>query len=139
MQSHFLEWNPELSVDNESLDKQHRELFRIINTILDSEGIEVQSEEFAEILTRLTNYVLKHFKDEEAYMHQIGYPKLKEHALEHKDYSRKVAMYNVGTMDRDPSLPANLSSFLQDWWLDHVKVSDQEYRRYAGNSGNSGT
>ena len=87
-------------------------------------------EEFAKILSKMTDYVLKHFKQEELYMQELSYPKLTEHQQYHRDYAYKVAMYNVDSLSANPPDPKEILEFLEKWWKNHILNVDIDYENY---------
>ena len=63
-------------------------------------------------------------------MQELSYPKLTEHKQNHKDYSYKVAMYNVDLMGINPPEPREIIQFLEKWWTNHIMNSDLDYENY---------
>lgn len=77
-----IEWTPDLSVGVENIDEQHKIWFQKANELFEA-GKERRAKEYINtMIDFLDEYTKKHFKDEEAYMEEIGYPELeaqKEH------------------------------------------------------------
>jgi len=89
-------WTSKLSIGNEDADNEHKKLLGIFDDLVEFiENKKDNREEFAEILSKMTDYSRNHFKNEEEYMKKMSYPKLAEHKNYHRDYIYKVAMYNV--------------------------------------------
>ena len=125
-----IEWSNNLSIGNTNIDDDHKKLFEIYNNLIDLIELNKSRKEFAEILSKMTDYALKHFKKEEIYMHEFSYPKLAEHQKYHRDYKYKVAMYNVDLLGTNPPRPEEIINFLKKWWLNHIMNSDVEYENY---------
>jgi len=70
-----LEWQTKLETGVEQIDNQHRELYRLVNLVLDP-GEETKVED---TLKFLENYVVRHFTDEEALQVASQFPDLPEH------------------------------------------------------------
>ena len=121
-----IKWSKELSIGNEKIDSEHKELLNIYNSMLKI----TNREEFAHILTKMTDYGLIHFKKEEAYMKDLSYPKYVSHKNLHRDYIYKVAMYNVELMSPNPPDPKEILIFLKRWWIYHILHNDFDYEQY---------
>ena len=119
-----LEWSNNLSIGNTNIDNDHKKLIKIYNDLIDLIELDRNREEFAKILSKMTDYVLKHFKKEETYMQEFSYPKLTEHKQYHRDYSYKVAMYNVNLFGINPPEPREVIKFFEKWWTNHIMNSD---------------
>jgi len=87
-------------------------------------------DEFARLLSSMTDYSLTHFQREEQYMLNLSYPKLAEHKNHHKSYIYKVAMYNVNLLGSNPPDPKEILVFLKDWWSSHIMETDVDYEKY---------
>lgn len=80
-----------------------------------------------EIITRLTDYAIMHFNLEEGYFGRFNYDKKLEHVLEHKNFVEKVESFKVDYNKHKISLTFTIISFLRDWLLNHIMVSDKKY------------
>jgi hemerythrin-like metal-binding protein len=123
-------WSDELSIGNTDIDIDHKRLVDIYNELIDYVVSKDNREEFAMILSKMTEYCLDHFKKEEKYMQKMSYPKLSEHKKLHKDFSYKVAMYNIDLLVGDPHEIKNIIKYLNKWWIDHVLNTDKKYEDY---------
>ena len=82
----FVSWDVSYDVGVPSVDKQHRHLVDLINSLYNAclgERAELEAT-FRDVMKELVDYVMIHFKDEEAIMEQINYPGLKEHRQKHE-------------------------------------------------------
>ena len=123
-------WNDRLSIGNSNLDKDHHKIIDIFNSLYDYITNGGQRDEFARILSELTDYSKLHFGREEEYMTQFSYPKLERHKKLHKDYIYKIAMYNFNLLGYNPPNPIEIIHFLKNWWEQHIMCSDHEYENY---------
>jgi methyl-accepting chemotaxis protein len=75
-------------------------------------------------------YVVKHFKDEEAFMESIGYAQLEPHKKIHAKLLEEVGAYAAalksGTLDQ-----RKLVSFLRNWLISHIMGVDMLYAKHA--------
>ena len=74
-----LEWREEYSVGVALIDEQHRNLFRMINELIDVINAVPTTERIAPILKGLIEYKQKHFATEEGYFHQFNFEGAEEH------------------------------------------------------------
>lgn len=72
-------WCSEYSINKKSLDKQHQELFKIVDEINDfvkkvQNNFEKEDRDnFKSIIFKLFNYIKFHFKNEEEFMEKINF------------------------------------------------------------------
>lgn len=125
-----INWGTELSIGNLSIDNDHRKLIEIYNHLVELTKSKGRRDEFAEILTDLTEYSLYHFQREEDYMNKMSYPKLDQHISYHRDYIYKVAMFNYKLMGVDPPKLEVIIIFLSKWLEQHILISDKDYETY---------
>lgn len=130
MKNQRLYWNTKFIIGNEILDKDHNHLFSIYNSLYDCISAEKGNNEFAEILSAMTDYSIMHFSKEEEYMQLIKYPHIKIHQKHHKDYIRRVAMFNHKFLSDEPAASRDVLSFLKNWWTEHILVQDKKYESY---------
>lgn len=78
-------WKDIYSVGNANIDAEHKVLFDIAQEAFLEVEPSLKTKKLKEILTRLYTYMKTHFKHEEEYMKEIGYPHLKEHQMLHED------------------------------------------------------
>jgi hemerythrin len=128
-------WSDEFSLGNPSVDKDHKRLVEICNHLIDFIKQGGRSNEFAEILSEMTDYTLSHFEKEEKYMEKMSYPKFEQHREQHKNYIYKVAKLNYELMSNDHLKPEEIISFLKKWWENHILIQDKEYELYKIESG----
>lgn len=127
-----LVWTDKLTMYNAKLDYQHQTLFNYINEIIHVEQLTPRSKEFAEILSKITDYGLAHFKDEERVMREYHFPQdlLTQHIFQHRDYIYAVAMFNTNFNQPNCSDPIVVISFLRDWWYKHILGSDMTFSHF---------
>lgn len=124
------DWTNKLSIGNIDVDNDHKKLLDVYNDLVDLIELNGKREEFAEILSKMTDYSLRHFNKEEIYMQEFNYPKLEEHRQYHRDYRYKVAMYNVDLLGSNPPDPKEIIKFLEKWWTNHILNNDMHYENY---------
>jgi len=124
-----------LSVKNEKIDGQHKWLVENLNSFLlammNGEGVE----KIKDMLEKLGDYVIFHFRDEEEYLTSITYPKLEEHKIIHKNFVSELGNLAEVLLEQGPS--PELAIVLQEkvalWLIDHITVTDMDYRHFYEN------
>lgn len=125
-----MRWSDELSIGNMNVDRDHKKLIEIYNDLVDLIELGKNREEFAIILSKLTDYTLTHFRKEEDYMEKFSYPDLSEHKNHHVDFMYKVAMFNVDLLSTNPPEPKNIINFVEKWLTQHIMKNDADYEKY---------
>ena len=102
-------------------DVQHRRIVEVIKELNSNPQIDYQS-----IQTQLVFYAEDHFDTEEQYMHRFAYDKTESHIKEHKTFIDKCDEITKKCFV-DEDLISNMSSYLYDWFLNHILVVDREF------------
>jgi hemerythrin len=121
-------WNEALSIGNEQIDEDHLEILKIYNDLIDIINGKGNFDEFARVLTDMTNYAFKHFDKEEIYMNKINYPYRDSHTQIHRNYIYKVSMFNLNYFENTNI--DDVLNFIKDWWHKHIQGADAEYEKY---------
>lgn len=122
-----IEWSQELSVGNDHIDAQHRDIIRMINRLVERRDESMSSVDIADALTSLMQFMRQHFNDEEALMKKNGYPRLEEHVKEHMRFAEKLTeLFFV----EDDELLHRTIPFLRDWLVGHLAAEDMKVRPY---------
>jgi hemerythrin len=125
-----MRWNDELSIGNTNVDNEHKKLLEIYNDLVDLIELGRDREEFAIILSKLTDYTLTHFHKEEDYMQKFSYPNFSVHQSSHSDFMFKVAMFNAELLGSNPPDPKNIIKIVDKWLINHIMTSDMHYENY---------
>jgi len=127
-------WDDSYSVNNEVIDAQHKEWVAIYNrldqTMLDG-SLQDLSKVREETLQAMRDYAGYHFRWEEEYMKEIGYPDIVAHKRLHTDFDDQL--YNCHRKIRNGELVLNteLISIIKHWLLNHILKADMQYRVFA--------
>ncbi|HNX54051.1 MAG TPA: hemerythrin family protein [Prolixibacteraceae bacterium] len=122
--------NKNLSIGNNDIDDDHTKLIEIINDLNDLIQTRGTREDFARILSLMTDYSLTHFRQEELYMQEFDYPKFNVHKKSHLEYIYKVSNYNLDLAKKNPPEPQEIVDFLRTWWQNHILMLDAAYEKY---------
>ena len=124
-----LVWTEEISVNIEKFNAQHKRLFEIINE-LGERRAETDPEEYARLLSCLTNYFKIHFAAEEAWMEQNDYPGLKMHRAEHTRLIYDITMFNLHYNHEVPTKAKELQKYMREKFLNHILNTDLQYKDF---------
>jgi hemerythrin len=124
-------WNPDYSVGNDILDRQHQKLLALCNQAVDC--LEDESPEgrgqFHLILNDLVAYADEHFLTEENLLREKNYPQLSEQKAEHHFYLERISQFlysaSEGNIDK-----TGLCKYLSNWWSSHILESDMQYKEF---------
>ena len=127
-------WDESLSVGNQRIDNQHKQLIQILNRLINSLYTDFDRVLFSEILSELLEYSRVHFRDEELLLEEKKYPKLADHHNEHRDFKLELAKICESILQGNTQVNLKLVEYLSNWYVNHICVSDQDYKHYMINS-----
>lgn len=125
-----IEWNENYSVGNEKLDKQHKEIISIINTINMVSGKGVGKEKLADVLNDLTRYVHTHFLAEETLLISCNYFDVSSQKREHLQFKKQLAKFCSDSLVENEAIPSDIFEYLSTWWMNHILIEDMKYRDF---------
>lgn len=110
------------------IDEQHQELFRQIDILKDRGN----KDRVPGVLRFLTDYVVKHFNDEESLHLKSRYPQAQGHRKLHENFVKTFlelkAKYENSTGDFSTLMEVNKVIF--DWLKEHVLKVDKQFAKY---------
>jgi hemerythrin len=120
------------------IDEQHRELIDRLNQVM-SMGLDdsLSREETKKTLDFLGDYVIKHFRDEEALQKESRYPKYEWHKEQHKFYVDNLNKLKEEFARNGASMKftLDLNNSIVVWIVKHIKSVDKEFGRYYQDHG----
>ncbi|MEG3617926.1 hemerythrin family protein [Magnetovibrio sp. PR-2] len=127
-----LEWSDKFSVDIVSIDEQHKELIDLsqeLLNVLSTDDVPLSEKQTA--FKALVDHALDHFAYEERVMHNIGYPDLDAHILEHNDLRKEIDAIASDVLDgKGIEDWKGLVSMVQVWVLRHIMHTDMGIRDF---------
>ncbi len=130
----LITWNKSMSVNIDEIDRQHKELVGIINSLFDAMKVAKGYDVLEEVLDKLINYVHYHFETEEKYFDKYEYSDSRIHIDEHRYFSEQVndikRLFAEGKLTQsegDTPLTVGLWKLLKDWFINHVLIFDKKY------------
>lgn len=128
-----IEWDESLSVQDETIDSQHRKWIDIYNEMIDfmeDPKTVSLSDKSRNAVSRMLDYVRFHFESEREYMEEIGYPDIVSHIRLHKEFDNKVYGLSRDLENGKTVLNSEILNMIRDWLLDHIMEEDQKYSLY---------
>lgn len=122
------EWREEYNIGVESIDKEHRQLFSIINKLfaMEKEGKDIEWI-CNEGIKFFKTHALTHFSNEEAYMESINYKELPQHRLLHQNFRENMLPALEKELERTNYSKNSLDHFLgvcAGWLIGHTLTED---------------
>ncbi len=130
-------WKEKYKVGVPQIDSQHEELFARVTTFVETLRSDKEWDEKVnqvnETLEFMKDYVVTHFRDEEAYQKEIGYPESESHKKVHSDMVAYVAMVSEQYEKNgyEETLIQQFAGKLLTWLINHVAADDQKIADYA--------
>lgn len=122
-----IQWTADLSVGVDSIDAQHKQLFKIVNDLLDAMRVGKGKGEVAKVLGFLESYVIEHFGAEERAMAQQQYPGYAGHKAEHeafiKDFLNLKGQHEAG--GPNIALVIEVNNRVCTWLRNHIAHTDK--------------
>jgi len=132
----FVIWDTTLDVGVSHFNEDHRRLVGFINDLHGGIVSGLGIAQMTYILDGLIDYTKNHFAREEEMMAKHDYPDIKAHRREHYELMKQVAEFSARLGEGKASFTLELMSFLKDWLVNHIKVTDMKYRGFfAGKEG----
>ena len=131
----LIQWNDSFSVNVVEIDQQHQKLVAMINDLNDAMRQGKGKDVLGKIVNGLIVYAESHFKTEEKYFDQFGYPETDSHKKEHSDFVVKVSEFKSGFEKGKIGLSIEVMNFLSDWLQNHIKRVDNKYGPFFNEKG----
>ncbi|HHN66370.1 MAG TPA: bacteriohemerythrin [Nitrospirae bacterium] len=131
----IITWNDSLSVNISEIDMQHKKLITMINELNDAMGQGKGQEVLGKIIDGLAEYAATHFRTEEKYFDQYGYPDSASHKKTHAEFVNKVSDFKKKFEKGQITLSIEIMNFLSDWLRNHIMKVDKKYSRFFNERG----
>lgn len=130
LKENVCEFSEEYLTGIELVDREHRELFRLVDEVHQMVQDQVDQSDIPEIMVilgKLEDYTRFHFKDEEAYMESIGYAGLPEERRAHEGFVRKLSEITADQIKANPQeYMEAMVEFLLAWLIRHILYLDKK-------------
>lgn len=131
----LLTWNESFSVNVAEIDQQHKKLIDMVNDLNDAMKQGKGKEVLGKILNSMVSYTVSHFRTEEKYFDQFGYPEADDHKKEHAAFIEKVTDFKGKFESRNLFLTIEVMDFLSGWLKTHIMGTDRKYSDFFNEKG----
>ncbi len=137
-------WKDKYQLGVVIIDQQHKELFErvgaFMKTLRSAAVWEDKVQQVNDTLEFMKGYVVEHFRDEELYQQQIGYPGYEAHKQIHADMVNYVIEVSKSYEESgyNEQLMQQFGGKLLAWLINHVAAEDQRIATYAIEKGVAG-
>lgn len=121
-------WEVRYSLDISEIDKQHQEIFAIVNKLIEALSSQMTAEYLNGIVADLLACKKNHFATEEKYFKEFAFEGAAEHIEEHAKMNERLEDIQERCGDNVPMLAFEVVDFLEDWIINHMEAVDQKYK-----------
>ncbi|MCL2444217.1 MAG: hemerythrin family protein [Treponema sp.] len=121
-------WDESYLLGNEQVDAQHRQLFDIVNNLVNNCKSDSDTEKMKNALNFLVDYTVQHFDDEEALQIKINYPEYENHKKLHDDFKLVVVdlVNRFNTSGSTSGLGDDVKAIVIKWLVNHIMSEDKK-------------
>jgi len=131
----IMTWKESYSVGIAEIDKQHKKLIELINTMHDAMAKGQGKAVVGKTLGDLISYCASHFAAEEKYFDQYGYPDAADHKDKHQKMTAKVLALQMQFEQGKATITLDVMEFLQQWLDKHILGTDKKYSEFLNSKG----
>lgn len=124
-------WQPEWESGNSKIDKQHKELIEMANSLINMTFAGKGYQELEQQVELLLNHIVHHFEFEEGILNAIGYPCYRTHVNIHKELVTKALQLKESCRNGEILISALFSFMVEDVILGHLMVNDKDFFPYT--------
>ncbi len=132
-----MEWTEDLATGNETIDTQHKELFRRINDLVLAVHHSVCKYKISDVIKFLEEYISFHFGQEEGLMQSRSYPDYKAHKAQHEKFKRnflrlkkELIKLDGGKKPGSYGLSVRTNQVVVDWIVEHIARVDKLFGEF---------
>lgn len=118
----LMQWHDSFNVGVKIIDKQHQQLFALVNDLIVASNTNQQNEVLEQTLHSVFAYTEMHFKTEEE-LFKI-HPRYKAHCDIHQRFVESVSKSAENFKNNEPEIAAKLLNDLTDWLQNHILKTD---------------
>ncbi|QOY55486.1 hemerythrin family protein [Candidatus Sulfurimonas marisnigri] len=124
-----LQWDDAYSLDIDSIDNQHKNLFLLVNRLYELDESQDTKEDLRKILYEFNDYINIHFAAEEKYMSYINYPELEQQKEMHESF-RKLLSDIIHTPAKLDIIKTKMRVFAKRALIDHISNEDVKIKLF---------
>ena len=128
----LLEWRPEFSVGEDSIDHEHEQMILAINTLYEQLAEPVNAENVEAVLGEIHADISAHFALEERLMREAGYHEYEDHKDDHEELLDQILDLMDNFFDNPEAGRKLLKDQLSGWFGRHFASFDARLHRQLG-------
>ena len=128
----LLEWKPEYSIGNESIDHEHEQMIQQINALYEQMERPVDTESIEALLGEIHVDISAHFALEELLMREANYIEYEAHKGDHEDLLDHLHELMYSFMEDPEAGQRLLKMQLSDWFGRHFASFDARLHKQLG-------
>lgn len=130
-------WSSAFATGIELIDKQHKELFRILRDLEQmvlTQCKQYEYKDFVDIIGEIRDYMTYHFYTEEKLMKEINYPEIDIHKQRHQTFKKEINKVNYIELKENPLKVIDyLRGYIELWIMQHMLLEDIKIGNYLEN------
>ncbi|CCO25481.1 bacteriohemerythrin [Maridesulfovibrio hydrothermalis] len=123
------------SVGVRTIDVQHKKLVGMINALHKAMRDRASGSVMQELVDKLKNYTVEHFRTEEQLFDKFGYPHTAEHKVLHEKFVNQVLEFDSALRSGKAKVTMEVMHFLKDWLIQHIQGEDRKYTSFMNSNG----
>jgi len=127
-----MQWSKTYETGNVNVDGQHKEIFRLVQHVLDADAFSSRNEKIETAMGFLSEYAVRHFTSEEALMKESQYPDYDRHKAQHDNFVKEIInIVNRFKKEGDTtSINETINNFVVSWLKEHIMDSDKDLAEF---------
>ena len=121
----FLEWNDNLLTGVAEIDKQHKNIFKYLNSIYEYNKINQGNKEVIKKVYSLLDFIFQHFDFEEALIEEYNSPHGEDHKKEHAYFKETIKEIFEKFGDSPYALTFEFCKFVMEFYPKHITFFDK--------------
>lgn len=134
-QKNGLVWKDEYSVNVKEIDDQHKQLFAIVNNLINVVDTIPDEEIIRGLVSDLIAYKKAHFATEEKYFEEFHFEGKIDHQAAHTNFDQNVNKLQEQYQNDATRLARELIDYLEDWFIGHIIYTDHAYTKCFNDHG----
>lgn len=122
----LMEWNAQLDIGLDEINRQHRTLLHLINELYYLLKHNYGLPSIKRVVQGLIDYTANHFAYEEILFEQIGYEQTSHHVAAHQQLVKEVLDFQR-RVETGEDIGDELMTFLKNWLKNHIMKEDKAY------------
>lgn len=123
----IIHWDDSMNVGVDGIDADHKGLVEILNELHDVLIKQESKEVMGNVLGKLVEHTIKHFRYEEGYFEKVSYPDADKHKEEHQGLVDRILDIQGQYNDGELLISMDLLNFFKDWLVDHIQGTDKAF------------